>query len=72
MKAYLITYGYEEFEKVVGIEQLKEFTQYRIENYDYDSDNRTFDYKDFNNLTESECLNVLNIDGYYVKIFEIE
>lgn len=72
MKAYLITYGYEEFEEVVGIEQLKEFTQYRIENYDYDENNITFDYKDFNNLTEKECLNVLNIDGYYVKIFEIE
>ena len=71
MKAYLITYGYEEFEKVVGIEQLKEFTQYRIENYDYDKDNRTFDYKDFNNLTESECLDILKIDGYDVKIFEI-
>ena len=71
MKAYLITYGYEEFEKVVGIEQLKEFTQYRIENYDYGENNITFDYKDFNNLTEKECLDILKIDGYDVKTFEI-
>lgn len=68
MKAYLIIYDYEEFDNVCGFKQLQEFTQYRIENYE---DKEELSYKDFDNLTEQECLNILEQDGYVVKQYEI-
>lgn len=68
MKAYLIIYDYEEFDDICGFKQLQEFTQYRIENYEYKEE---LNYKDFNNLTEQECLNILKQDGYVVKQYEI-
>ncbi len=71
MKAYLISYNYEQFDCICGFKQLQQFTQYRIENYEYDEDNSTFDYQDFNNLTEQECLDILEQDGYTVKQYEI-
>lgn len=67
MKAYLIEYE-NEFEKICGIKQLKEFTQYRIE---VEEEKNKFQYNNFDNLTEEECLNILQIDGYNVQIFEI-
>ena len=76
MKAYLIQYYNEEFENIFGIQQLKEFTQYRITvEKDEQEDNfkkfKKFKYKSFENLTEEECLNILETDGYNVQIFEI-
>ena len=69
MKAYLINY-FDEFEKLCGIEQLKEFTQYRIEVAN-DEFKKDFIFEDFNNLTEKECLSILKLDGYEVMIYEI-
>jgi hypothetical protein len=69
MKAYLIIYVEdEEIDDVCGFKQLQEFTQYRIENYEYEEE---LNYKDFNNLTEQECLDILEQDGYEVQQYEI-
>ena len=67
---YLIEYE-NKLENVYGINQLKEFIKYRIEvNIENNIDNN-IDKILFNDLTEEICLNILKIDGYNIKIFEI-
>lgn len=72
-KIYLIIYE-DEIDDVCGAQQFKEFTQYRIEvekeSLDQNLEESKFQYKDLNNLTEKECLDILQIDGYKVQIFE--